>query len=95
MSRWGQRWFQQKVEKPDKRGPYTFFKDKATRKKRAEAIFTNRARLEEAARLLRTTGDHWCYQAATLVDAAIEALDEGLVNLSRDEPRDKPDANDK
>lgn len=87
---WGRHWFKEpKPEKPERRGPFTLFKDASARKQRAEAIFSNRARLEEAARLLRLSNECYCLQSATLVDAAIEVLDQGLQNLCRDKPRDR------
>ena len=77
-------------KKPRRVGDYEFYDDSTEREKRAESIISNRSNLEEAARRLRSSSDGFCLQAATLVDAAIEALDAGLSNLCEDKPRKSP-----
>ncbi len=87
---WGSKWFQAPKEpRPERRGPFTIFKDAAMRKRRTAEIYRNRAYLEVAAEQLRLCSDPYCLHAATLVDAAIESLDEGLVNLAKDKPGDR------
>jgi hypothetical protein len=69
---------------------YEYWEDGPDREKRAEEIITNRANLEVAAEHLRRCSDGFCLHAATLVDAAIEALDAGLRNLCEEKPRKSP-----
>lgn len=91
MSRGWRNWLQAPKEpKPERKGPFTFWPDSLLRQGRAADILKNRATLEEAARQLRLSSDMYCLQAATLVDAAIETLDAGLVNLCKDKPKNKP-----
>lgn len=83
---------EKKKAKPIRVAGYEFYDDEEEhfREKRAEFILDNRANLEEAARRLRLSSDGFCLEAATLVDAAIEALDDGMQNLCRDKPRKSP-----
>ena len=77
-------------KKPQRVGEFELYDDGKEREKRAESIISNRSNLEDAASRLRLSGDGFCLHAATLVDAAIEALDAGLSNLCEDKPRKSP-----
>ncbi len=92
---WRSNWFKpEKEPKPEKRGPYVIFKDTFMRPQRWEALKQNRALLEDAAQKLRTSDDGYCLQAASLVDAAIEVIDDGMANLCRKKPRKRPNDKD-
>lgn len=75
--RW--RFIVEKKKKPEKRGPFTFFKDGKTRAQNWQTITTNRRKLVDIAEELRKSSAREILQAATLVDAAIETLDEAAV----------------
>jgi hypothetical protein len=77
-------------KKPEKHGPYSVLPAHPGRTERAADIYANHARLEEAAAQLRLSSDLYCLQAATLVEAALEVLQEGLVNLCGKKPKNKP-----
>jgi len=79
-----------KVKRGTKIGIYEYFTDNFNRQKRAQDIYAGIADLEEAARKLRLSSDGFVLHAATLVDAALEALHEGMVNLCEDKPRKAP-----
>lgn len=70
-------------EKPDRRGPYTFFKDGKTRAENWAFLQEKHGKLERLAAELRQSNMKEALHAATLVDAAAEVLFEGCVKATR------------